>query len=227
MNKLLANSTLLGYQNFVKDIYGMPNDRMFSLPDLLSNQERFTMRALKGVRKGEREKIISNLLISMSWLMTIANRLHIDVDEALWKRFPDSCSYCGAKPCVCGHKKVKKRKTRKNTENPSHNIYEYQKMFRELYPPEKRTLFEAGVHLAEEVGEISEVVCWFLGEHRPELFDKIKDEIADCLSCIFGLANSANIEIAKELAKMYNNKCHICHKSPCACNFSFIAKFSS
>lgn len=100
-------------------------------------------------------------------------------------------------------------------------------MFAKIYPPAGRSLADAGVHLAEETGEISEKICAYLGEHKNKQFEEIKNELADWISCFFGVANSAKIDMAKELTKFYKNNCHICHKAPCVCNFSFVAKFKS
>jgi hypothetical protein len=33
--------------------------------------------------------------------------------------------------------------------------------------------------------------------------------------------------MAKELARIYYKNCHVCHKNPCECNFSFVARFKS
>lgn len=182
------------------------------------------MRALKGIRKGDVEKLKFNLLISLSWLMAIGNRLHIDIGEEVWKRFPGLCSYCGGNPCQCKKIRPKKRKYVKivDSRRPK-NLAGFQKMFNSIYPPEGRTLFHAGVHLAEEVGEVGEAVHNYLGQHRKKQFENIKRETADLVSCIFGVANSAEIDVAKELGKMFSNNCHICHKNPCTCNFTSVS----
>ena len=100
-------------------------------------------------------------------------------------------------------------------------------MFNLIYPKASRTLADAGVHLAEEMGEVSEIVHVFSGEHKKKQFDAIGNELADYISCIIGVANSSNIDLAKELGRIYHRNCHACHKAPCACNFSFVAKFRS
>ncbi len=228
MAKFTTNQSLAQWQNFVKKVYGIPNDRSFPLPDLISNHGRFTMRALKGIRQRNNDKLRLNLLISISWLMSMANRLHIDTEEVTWRRFPGVCSYCGHQQCTCDELKPAKRNRslRKKTKAIK-TLNDFQKMFALIYPPAKRTLFEAGVHLAEETGEVSEAIHCFRGEHKKKQFERIENEIADWISCLFGVANSANINVAKELAKMYYNNCHVCHKAPCVCNFSFVAKFKS
>jgi NTP pyrophosphatase (non-canonical NTP hydrolase) len=228
MLKFSAKESLSQLQSFIEEIYGLPDDRLFSLPDLLSNQERFTMRALKGIRKGNKERLKSNLLIAFSWLLAAANRLGIDAEEATWRRFPTVCSYCGKQPCIC--KKTRPLKRKKNAIKKSlrpKSLSGFQKMFSLIYPPSSRNLNHAGIHLAEEMGELSEAVYSFLGEHKNQQFKKIENEVADFISCIFGVANSAKIDMAKELARIYCRNCHVCHKNPCECNFSFVARFKS
>jgi NTP pyrophosphatase (non-canonical NTP hydrolase) len=157
MASLHKNHSLRDFQKLIYDIYSLPDDRLYSLWDLLTQQQRFTMRALKGIRKQDSIKLKGNLLIAFSWLMAIANRLHIDVEEDVWRRFPLFCSYCGRKPCACKKIKPEARKNvilKKNVQRPK-TLREFQEMFQDIYPPEGRTLADAGVHLAEEMGEVS------------------------------------------------------------------------
>ena len=100
-------------------------------------------------------------------------------------------------------------------------------MFAEIYPPERRTLEDVGVHLAEEMGEVSEAIHYYLGDHSNKQFDEVRKEAADYISCIMGIANSAKFDIAKELAAIFDDNCHVCHQSPCTCSFTFVAQFKS
>lgn len=228
MPSLSSQATLSNFQELIGEIYGLPDDRLFSLSDLISNLERFTMRSLKGIRKGEKSKLELNLLISFSWLMAIANRLHIDVNEIVIDRFPLVCSYCQESPCTCKENKYQRRRKRTTTKRGAVNkIFDFQKMFEEIYPSSKRTISDAGVHLAEETGELSEACHSFQGQHKNSQFLNIKNETADYVSCLLGVANSANIDVAGALSRMYRNNCHACHKSPCECNFSYIAQYNS
>lgn len=228
MYRFTAGESLARFQGFIEAVYGLPDNRLFSLSDLLANQQRFTMRALKGIRKGNREKLTYNLAIAFSWLVAVVNRLHIDIEGAVWRRFPSCCSYCGKRPCVCKALKAKRRVRilRFSSRRPK-TLAALQGMFQKIYPAEGRTLAEAGVHLAEEMGEVSEAVHVFLGEHKEKQFKNVTDELADYVSCIMGVANSAEIDLAETLAHMFTNNCHICHKAPCACKFSFVANFDS
>jgi NTP pyrophosphatase (non-canonical NTP hydrolase) len=223
-----ANQSIAEFQKLIEDIYALPDDRMFSIYDILANVERFGMRSLKGIRKNNSQKTTKNLLISFSWICTLANRLHVNLEAAVWNRFPLVCSYCGKSPCVCKKEKIIKRVelVRRSTNIPK-TMVEFQKMFAAIYPNHKRTLADSGIHLAEETGEVSESINFFLGKHKSKQFEKITEELADWVSCMFGVANSAKIDVSKELVKMFNNNCHVCHQAPCVCKFEFVYKFRS
>ena len=96
-----------GFYKFIDQVYSLVDDRNYSIEDILVQQQRFTMRALKGIRKGDIEKLKLNLLIAFSFAMV--NRLHINLEDEVWKRFPYLCSYCGNKPCVCKKIKIQNR----------------------------------------------------------------------------------------------------------------------
>jgi NTP pyrophosphatase (non-canonical NTP hydrolase) len=100
-------------------------------------------------------------------------------------------------------------------------------MFEEIYPAKTRTLADAGVHLAEEVGEVSEAIHNYLGQHKEKQFDDVKLEIADFISCALAVANSANINVAGALAEMYADNCHVCRKAPCICKFSDVVQLET
>lgn len=228
MPKFSIKSSLVDFQQLISDIYSLPDDRLYSISDLLSNQERFTMRALKGIRKNDNAKLTLNLIIAFSWLMAVANRLHIDIAKAVWKRFPYLCSYCGKPTCVCKKfKSTVRQKLPKTSGKSPDTIAEYQKMFETIYPAKTRTLYISGVHLAEEMGELSEAIHNFLGEHTKKRFAEVELELADFVSCVFGVANSAQVNMAQRLAKNYINNCHACHHAPCTCNFHTVAEFVS
>ncbi len=228
MASVKPDATIKEYQAFVKEVYGLPNDRYFSVQDMITNVERFSMRGLKGIRKGDAQKTRINLLISLSWFMSMLNQLHINIEEEVWRRFPYMCSYCAFCPCVCKIKRPEQRQ--KVSQNPAKRpktFSEFQKMLAEIYPPAQRTLEHAGVHLAEEIGELSESIMTYRGNHKDEDFDKIILEAADLFSCFVGVFNSLGMDMAKEFSITFSENCHICKKAPCECNFIDITSFKS
>ena len=88
MASVKPNISIANYQKFVREVYGLPNDRNFSSADMLANMERFLMRGLKGIRKGNPDKTTVNLLIAQSWFMSLMNQLHLDMEDHIWRRFP-------------------------------------------------------------------------------------------------------------------------------------------
>jgi NTP pyrophosphatase (non-canonical NTP hydrolase) len=228
MAQFKKTGTIADFQKFIKEVYSLPDDRLYSIWDILTQQQRFTMRALKGIRKGNVDKVKVNLMVAFSWLMAIVNRLHINIEEEVWNRFPYLCSYCGKLPCACKSIKSAERAVVKadNTKRP-HGLAAFQKMFSEIYPAAGRTPEAAGVHLAEEMGEVSEAIHNYLGQHLQKQFHEVRIELADFVSCVLGLANSLNIDVAKELEAMYSDNCHVCHEAPCVCSFSEVAALKS
>ena len=224
MSKKIKGLSLIGLQKLIEEIYGLPDDRLYSIEDMLTHQQRFAMRSLKGIRKDDLKKTKLNLIIAFSWLLAISNRLHIEVDDVVWKRFPGACLYCGGKTCECRRTKPTKRKTiRGNLLRKPKTLNEWQTFFDTIYPASERTLHEAGVHFAEEVGEVSESVHNYLGQHLKRQFNEIQEEIADEISCIFGIANSAGFDVETEIGKMYSRGCHICARTPCVCDFAKVS----
>lgn len=228
MTSVAKDTTIGQYKQFVRDVYGLPNERHFSVNDMLTNVGRFVMRGLKGIRKQDYEKTKFNLLIAFSWFVSLTNNLHIDLENAVWNRFPYMCSYCASQPCVCKEKKISTRqKVNIKNEKKPETIEDFQKMFEEIYPSQSRTVEHSAVHLAEEFGELSEAIMAYRGEHKDELFENVVFETADVFSCFMGVFNSINVNLADALSKMFNDNCHVCHKAPCNCNFSSVVKFKS
>ena len=86
MPSVSADTTIRQYQDFVEQVYGLPNSRHYGLWDIVTNMQRFAMRALKGIRKGNEERVKLNLLITTSWFMSIMNQLHVNLEDEIWKR---------------------------------------------------------------------------------------------------------------------------------------------
>jgi len=228
MASFRRNQNLSKFQELIAEVYTLPDDRLYSVWDLVTHQQRFTMRALKGIRKKDLKKTKLNLMIAFAWQMATANRLHINLEEMVWKRFPALCSYCGKKPCSCKESKVTKRHKVVSIKSQKPNsIPEMQKMFDEIYQSDQRTAADAGVHLAEEMGEVSEAVLNYLGQHQQKQFDEIKEELADYVSCFFGVANSLSIDIGRELEEMFYKGCHVCHLTPCVCDYTKVAQLQT
>jgi len=228
MPSINTNSRLKEYQEFIRIVYGLPNDRHFNSNDMLANVERFIMRGLKGIRKNDQAKIKTNLVIALSWFTSLMNQLHIDIEKEIWERFPYLCSYCGNCPCSCKKEKLTERQmiVTDNKKRPK-SLSGFQEMFEKIYPSKYRTVEHAGIHLAEEMGELSESFLAYQGNRDKSDLDKIRLEAADLFSCLMGIFNSIKIDLAAELSNIFSNNCHVCKKAPCECSFIEIVNFKS
>ncbi|MDO8633340.1 MAG: MazG-like family protein [Candidatus Wildermuthbacteria bacterium] len=228
MAQVKPNTTIQEYQDFVQEVYGIPNDRYYDTSSMLTNIQRFVMRGIKGIRKNDNNKITLNLLIAQSWFMSLMNRFHIPLQEAIWNRFPYLCSYCGSLPCVCKAQKVNARKhITPNATNIPGTYEGFQAMFMKIYPPSTRSIEHAGIHLSEELGELSEAVLKYQGTRDEKSLAEITAEAADFFSCLMGVFNSLTFPTAKELAVLFSNNCHACKKAPCECTHAFVTEFES
>ncbi len=61
MASIRPDTTIGELHDFVRHVYGKPNDLHFDIHDMLNNVQRFAMRCLKGIRKGDREKTKRNI----------------------------------------------------------------------------------------------------------------------------------------------------------------------
>jgi len=226
MASVSKDTSIRQFQEFIKEVYFMPNSRHFGSGEMLDNIERFAMRSLKGIRKADNEKTKKNLIISMSWFMSVLNRLYIDVEEELWPRFPYVCSYCNSRPCACKVKRPESRlKVTIDESKKPKTMHDFQEMFEKIYPSSGRTLEHAGVHFAEELGEFSEAFWIYKASKSDKDFEQLKLEAADFLSCILAVFNSLHVDLASELSKQFCNNCHECHKAPCVCTYEHIKAY--
>lgn len=228
MASITKDTTISEYAAFVSSIYSVVNDRYYTLWDMLTNIERFAMRAIKGVRKRNAEKTKFNTVVALSWFTSLMNQLHIDMGGIIWERFPYMCPYCGELPCRCKEEKVKKRKkTARKEDMMPKTLEQYQTMFARIYPAENRTLEHAAIHFAEETGELSEAFHAYMGDRSPAHLEQVYFESADFFSCGMGLLNSLGASWFKEVSKIFPDGCHVCHNTPCTCTFESVIRFKS
>lgn len=228
MATVLPDASIEQFQLFVKEVYEIPNNRHFELGEMLNNMQRFGMRGLKGIRKGDLERTKKNMIISFSFFMSILNRLRINVEEEIWQRFPYVCSYCNSCPCECKEIKPEHRmKIDVDSSKRPKTMSQFQKMFGRIYPTHSRTLEHAGVHFAEEMGEFSEAIWAYRGNRSAEDFKEVMLEAADYFSCLCGVFNSIDMDLGEEIAKFYPNNCHKCGNAPCACSYEMIRNYKA
>lgn len=171
------------------------------------------------------------------WYCALVNRLGIDIEDALWKKYPGVCPRCLRDVCACGSPlnpiDPEKLLMLAASNVKPRSVQEWQAMFRRLYrspsggtdvAPSKERLATVFTRMAEELGEVAEALL------MDEVIDEnvesvVRNEMADLCAWIFALANNLHfvdpsadgVTLADISWNLYGGKCHRCRKAPCAC----------
>lgn len=214
------NASLEAFQQFNWGIYQLNDDRhCASVVDIISYLNRDITRILKAVRKEKYEDLGKRMCVASSWAFAFASRLHINVADEIWKRFPGCCPYCKVVVCVCKERASHRQSVTAARDRPM-SFRDWQQMFAAIYPGNK--LQDSAIHLAEEIGELHEAVRNFFAVHSDEAFDNIAEEIVDIFANLFGVANCLGFDIASAMAEYYKNGCPKCRLSPCECGYVLV-----
>ena len=122
-------------------------------------------------------------------LLALARRCGINMETAVWGKYPNICPYCLTKPCSCGPRKTGPHK-RLNIPLPQKGITlgNFQEILGEIYLNHTSLLQEC-VDIISEVAE-SSLAVW-----RPENPIEIKEEFADIFARLIRVANSLGIHL--------------------------------
>ncbi|MDP2598988.1 MAG: hypothetical protein Q8P49_04105 [Candidatus Liptonbacteria bacterium] len=155
-----------------------------------------------------------------SWWFLTGTKLDIDLQEALWAKYPGICTWClRSDSCLCGveHPGISNReeivlaRRRERTEEPK-TLKEHQELQRRLYGKQGEQVhpIRLAAHVSEEVGELSR-------EFRYCNFEGVCDEIPDIASWLFAVANRCGFGVAEIISRMYPDKCTTCGNAVCNC----------
>jgi hypothetical protein len=176
--------------------------------------------------------------MGFSWSLALANRLHLNLDDEMWKRFPGCCPHCSDIPCRCQDDPDRKaiippiiaegivdersitsvRADRSFISERPATLSEYQAMLRRIYP--NNTLQDAAMHLAEETGELDESLGFYMGTHHTILFEEINGVLVDTVTLFCAVASCIGLNLADETGAIFLSGCPKCHKIPCNCGYS-------
>ena len=212
----IRSFSLAAMQGLNHQIYCIQNDRNYSASKMVSRIHRYTTRILKAVRKNKTEGFDYYLAMAFSWSMALGNRLHINIDEELWTRFPGVCPYCTSPVCSCKERAAERTEVKPAINRPT-TLQGYQEMFSRIYS--HNTLQDAAMHLAEEIGEVDEAIEHYSGTHDPQLFKEITVELVDAVTNMFAVATALKINLAVEIESNFSGGCPKCNCRPCQCGY--------
>lgn len=126
-------------------------------------------------------------------LLVIAASCGINIEKAVWKKYPGTCPYCENKPCNCeGRKETSHRRLQASPR--SLTLHKAQAMLGEIYPPGKVSLQNIEQHIHEEIMEADlELWAWLLSAEGSS--QKTEEEFADIFAWMMQAANTLDIPV--------------------------------
>jgi NTP pyrophosphatase (non-canonical NTP hydrolase) len=89
-----------GFQKLMKDLYFERDKKRGKEKTLLWLIEE-AGELSEAMRRGDAEALEEEIADIIAWTASLANLLDIDLEEALEKKYPGRCRYCGSIPCTC------------------------------------------------------------------------------------------------------------------------------
>ena len=221
MATLRRPKTIQEYQEMSLYIYGKINDAHYTNDHLVRRLLEEATSVMDLARKDERDSLYKQLPRMVMWCLAVANRFNIDLQEALWNKYPGICTYClRQKDCLCGlehpdvpHKdEIIKRFRRDRNEREPVTLEEHQALHQRLYARQNDRIFliQTAAHIAEEVGEFS-------FEERKGNREGFLNEMADVLSWIFALATRLKYNLHDLIWDVFPYECELCKQDVCEC----------
>ena len=149
-------ATLKQWQKMFKEIYGKTNSGLRASDIWLHLMEE-AGEVAKAMRKEDFLHLQQDLPDIFAWLCSFANRTGIDLEDALWQKYPSVCPYClQDKYCVCiaeshdTYDDVRLVGYRKQNHKPV-EFAEWEKMFRDILIPDRNKFrFKKACHIPPE-----------------------------------------------------------------------------
>ena len=179
---------------------------------------------------------INAFIETTSWLMSLANKFEVDLQESLLKRYPGVCHYCISIPCIC-HKTGKQPKSSLPLFKVAEELearYRYSaaietvsldwmsELIESIYPNNEIIWRSAGpwrhlMKMQEEVGEIHEAYTGYLSGRKSK--SELSNEFADAFGWVLAAwaISHKGISLSDSLKDYYIKGCPVCLKEVCVC----------
>lgn len=207
------------------DLYGV-HDSKRTINDMWASTVIYVSKIAEGLRKPRYEEVFEGIAHTFAWICSIVakashDREHLprgleleSLSEIMAYKYPNKCSYCGAKPCTCSAKRMEIEGTaHKKRTHPTAIadrdqfraaskfnewsvdlwINMFEGIYREVFM--SSPLETIGFHLAEEVGEVSSAIRSYMHAEGSDpgaaaltaMQFEFEGEIADCVSWLASL----------------------------------------
>jgi len=91
------------FQNLIKRLYYQKDlNRGFKSTFIWLIEEIGELATLLNSQNIDKEKVSEELADIIAWTVSIANLLEVDIEKALFSKYPNKCKKCNSSPCKCG-----------------------------------------------------------------------------------------------------------------------------
>lgn len=198
------------------EIYSISNDRLHSVDDFFYYQNKFFIRFLR--QKDINKDKVDELIIAFAWLLSLANRMKINLSETLHRRYPYKCPFCLNIPCDCSANFPfeSKKVGRPNALKPQ-KMSDWQKMIDKIYPYDDESVYLNTLLISDDLH------CKFRKfqkETKKKYFSQTEIACADLFVSYVRVFNHKKLNISTEYQRLFKSGCYVCRKSPCQCMYS-------
>lgn len=222
-----------GHQSYISKMYADQNSSKTweEMYGFLSRTSGYLTRAVM------RKKITQQDFIkSISWLMALAAKMEVDLEDAFLRKYPGVCPYCLAATCVCHRTgksperdtpahKVKEELERKYGSNSGYfktslngladhlaTIYQNNEIIWNFSGP-----WLACAKIFEEIAELHEAIEKYCNHKKTKknMEEEFADVLAWTLSTWKGCFKDQNLDDA--FKDYYIDGCPVCLSNPCRC----------
>lgn len=215
MNHKLTISELIASN---EKIYQVPNDRIYSVTDLIYLNQKSIFEYIKHLQDDDNIKASESLIISLGWLLSLINRYHLDLEQEVWKRYPFKCPSCLSIPCICKCENNNYSKTGRPPVGKPKDLEGWQKMIGKIYLD--RDIEKLNLALLRGQNELNYVVRRFKKEGKKMYFGNIIDRSTEQFVLFLRIFNILKKDLGVEYQRIFSKGCYSCGKIPCECNFN-------
>lgn len=196
-------------------IYQIPDDRLYSVEDLIYNNQKFYFEFLKETKAKEKMILLN---ISLAWFLAIINRYHIHLEKELWKKYCYKCPYCLNIPCVCQKESVGARlKTGRPPKIQPADVDEWQLMMKKIYVND--TSKNIGAKMADVLEKMNQSFRVYIREKKKSQFVELEQNVIDYFALFIRTFNCYGKLISDDFEVFFRDGCYVCKKIPCECSY--------
>ncbi len=96
----MTRKSVNDFQNLMKDLY-LERDRQRGIEKTLLWLQTEQGELIDAYLKNDTSTIIEEVADIFAWLCSVCNLFEINLESAVWEKYPNKCPKCLKSPCLC------------------------------------------------------------------------------------------------------------------------------